>query len=795
MLLLFVAVLVSFLAASVAANFAVIFSVVDSAITTTTTSTGLLEVKGTDTIAKTATATQDVPLLVAPVLDLETLGNVKSLKVQYYDNDAYSDPIEALLSIVAVRKHNSTYVEFVTDVMGEKIEVINGEAVLVQYPTQTNDLEMPKAFEICSANATCSAFKASGIDVDAAYGLAREELHKAGFADRARRLTPAYGYCYAGSWTASFHCGYEHTGGGTFVFRGYCFPGGPLGGALEGESSSGSGKPMYHNHPTGPPAPPAAPHPHSPGDAYTYYWPPQTGALWSYYWSGWGPMKHIVFLAHGKFGWYSTTYEMFCDAAAATTSCPAFEQVYFRHLVFVFASSGITDYGFMSASGWSSNVYDSSTYTGAAGALATVTSEVRTDNTGAYISAFNCRYVRIYVCHYLGSAAATKKAEEDKKKGKDDRDGKGDEDAAPFGGKFGTKAGKTRCWLEHRLRCPFNSRTEMMIVGYSDGGGLAVFMNYYNTLVTKAVAIDFWGFSSYETWMTSAGGTMDAKIYTNCASSMFDHGPAAIFENSVPDLNYVTGMGMAADSWEYLGINSYSYTGGAADIPYYEWSWEDSCTKQRLNFAVHGLGVDASTSPPWACNGPACTPPVQGHDDWAKWNGAGGSELGDQCGANTVSANVHVNMKSKADVLGDIVQWLNSSSWGSCVTGRRLASKQDEFKNAKEYNDAGLDTGNYVHQDRDSKIDAAVKDKNPYDAMFDFETSAPVSGGSMQNLLAPDRFANFSGTIFNDSKVGGLTEVAAHLSGFTQPRTRGWKDAREEWFLKRNGNSVSQDTK
>merc|ERR1711988_1900373 len=60
MLLLFVAVLVSFLAASVAANFAVIFTVVDQAITTTTTSTGLLEVKGSDYIAKTAIATEDV---------------------------------------------------------------------------------------------------------------------------------------------------------------------------------------------------------------------------------------------------------------------------------------------------------------------------------------------------------------------------------------------------------------------------------------------------------------------------------------------------------------------------------------------------------------------------------------------------------------------------------------------------------------------------------------------------------------------------------------------------------------
>jgi hypothetical protein len=162
MLLLFVAVLVSFLAASVAANFAVIFTVVDQAITTTTTSTGVLEVKGTDTIAKTATATQDVPLIIAPALDLDTLAAAKSLKVKY--SAGRFDPrgvVQAQLSVVAVRKHNSTYVEFVTDVEGEIVEVINGYALFVRNPTPANQLQDTEVYEICSANATCSAFRAS----------------------------------------------------------------------------------------------------------------------------------------------------------------------------------------------------------------------------------------------------------------------------------------------------------------------------------------------------------------------------------------------------------------------------------------------------------------------------------------------------------------------------------------------------------------------------------------------------------------------------------------------------------
>merc|ERR1719267_396004 len=98
MLLLFVAVLVSFLAASVAANFAVLFTFVDSAITTATTGAGLLEVKGSDTIVKTAIATQDFPLLAAPALDLDTLSEVKSLKVVYSTHA--SERVEAQLTVV-----------------------------------------------------------------------------------------------------------------------------------------------------------------------------------------------------------------------------------------------------------------------------------------------------------------------------------------------------------------------------------------------------------------------------------------------------------------------------------------------------------------------------------------------------------------------------------------------------------------------------------------------------------------------------------------------------------------------
>ena len=118
------------------------------------TSTGLLEVKGSDTIIKTAVATHDVPLIAAPVLGMDILSEVKSLKVVY--STVSSQRVEAQLTVVGVRKHNATFVEFVTSVPGETVEALNGVASLVRYPTSANRLTHSVRHGICSANATCS---------------------------------------------------------------------------------------------------------------------------------------------------------------------------------------------------------------------------------------------------------------------------------------------------------------------------------------------------------------------------------------------------------------------------------------------------------------------------------------------------------------------------------------------------------------------------------------------------------------------------------------------------------------
>jgi hypothetical protein len=309
MLLLFVAVLVSFLAASVAANFAVIFTVVDQAVTTTTTSSGLLEVKGTGAIAKTAIATEDLPLIAAPALDLDTLAQVKSLKVTYGPEAAR---VEAQLNIVGVRKHNSTFVEFITDVPGETVETLNGKSSLVVYTKK--DPRRPTKHTLCSGNATCSAFSASGIDRDAIVESAVSSLVEHGFIEesRARQLQAAPGL--------SIYC----QGSGNWV-QGSC----------SGGANGCSG-----------------------GIAKAY---------WVYH-DGYYGLKHVVFGLHGLKGRGGYPYDNYCDKCQMDKICGSYNDgpcddmtnPEFEHLVFIFPSSSMVSYNKFT---WSSSNGNTETFT------------------------------------------------------------------------------------------------------------------------------------------------------------------------------------------------------------------------------------------------------------------------------------------------------------------------------------------------------------------------------------------------------------------------------------------------
>ena len=77
-----IAVMFAFLAATIGANIAIVFSIVDMSVTSAAdSSTGVVAVKGTDLISRTAVAEEAVPLGLAPVMDYDVLDKVTQLRV------------------------------------------------------------------------------------------------------------------------------------------------------------------------------------------------------------------------------------------------------------------------------------------------------------------------------------------------------------------------------------------------------------------------------------------------------------------------------------------------------------------------------------------------------------------------------------------------------------------------------------------------------------------------------------------------------------------------------------------
>jgi len=234
-----------FLAVSVAANFAVIFSVVDGAMKTTVSTTGFLEVKGSDQIVQTAEAMESIPMLVAPVLPIEKLASVKTLKVRYMDGTTTT---EAHMSIAGVRKHNSTYVEFITTVPGEVVVLLNGAASLVKNPTFANKFPEPLVLPICSANAECSAFHTTGIDTELLMKQATDELTNIGVLTgttaHQRSLWSSTGYmmcvqyCNNGNWMDETHSFGSAAGSGRVAAVTVRYYTAPKGATLDGTNAA-----------------------------------------------------------------------------------------------------------------------------------------------------------------------------------------------------------------------------------------------------------------------------------------------------------------------------------------------------------------------------------------------------------------------------------------------------------------------------------------------------------------------------------------------------------------------------
>merc|ERR1719326_2864771 len=126
-----------------------------------------------------------------------------------------------------------------------------------------------------------------------------------------------------------------------------------------------------------------------------------------------------------------------------------------------------------------------------------------------------------------------------------------------------------------------------MAVGFSNGGGLAVYMLAAYEMVTAAVAIDYFAAEMYDIWIpivkyTGGFTSFGLKIYSNCASKFYT-------TDSIVPVDSMT-LGEAAGLTDDP-VTSKMYGGwGYGSQPFLEYSWSSPSGK-FLKFAVHGINT------------------------------------------------------------------------------------------------------------------------------------------------------------------------------------------------------------
>ena len=129
----------------------------------------------------TGAATHDLPLYVAPVLDVEELFSVDKIRVTVPDREV-SQNVVTSFHITRVTKVNSTAVVFYA-LGGAQIRVWNG-VTTVRFMADGPDIP------VCSANVTCAAFQVDSLALAEKY-IAEAEASLLPFSEGRRRLAEA----------------------------------------------------------------------------------------------------------------------------------------------------------------------------------------------------------------------------------------------------------------------------------------------------------------------------------------------------------------------------------------------------------------------------------------------------------------------------------------------------------------------------------------------------------------------------------------------------------------------------
>jgi len=277
-------------------------------------------------------------------------------------------------------------------------------------------------------------------------------------------------------------------------------------------------------------------------------------------------------------------------------------------------------------------------------------------------------------------------------------------------------------WAQHYTGAPAidPTETEIMSIGFSDGGGMSMYMQWMSAFtnetvgITQVIAIDYWAHNAYDEWLTNwrpyqnprwLPGALDAKIYTNCYSGIFrDNGPMAIF----PDKNFPT------ETTLYPVMGGFGTPSVSAGY-WKSWNWvQPNC--QRFNFWVHGLdshAVSKLQSSNW-----------KGNSSW--WADQMCTSPNQQPAAVNSSVHWAVAVYTTGNVMVDIYRWVfrpkGIKSQKSCTYS--VHTKEDDGKIAEP------STKIYIEEFREQEEDEGGKKEKGRDD----ERGRMLSVGSAETM-------------------------------------------------------------
>jgi hypothetical protein len=262
---------------------------------------------------------------------------------------------------------------------------------------------------------------------------------------------------------------------------------------------------------------------------------------------------------------------------------------------------------------------------------------------------------------------------------------------------------------------------EILMLGFSNGGGLAVYAHLTTVKVTKAIAIDYYGdvgSQGSNSWIPHQSGTgeLNLKIYTACASPYY--ATAAVTTGSTT-FQATAGLSFTASTGV---VYPPAYT-GASPLPFTEYEYLGA--NGEMYYAVHGLGPTGS------------------------------------CTSNQITGNIHVKVSNYPGYLQDVVAWTSAPSPppapplapGIRYTGTSRRLEEQKGRRALRGEEA---------PEEEAPMDWADSE---YADKMDFETKAAVTPKPQK--FSPQKMASLTREDKSELASDTAKETATYWDGVT----------------------------